>query len=189
MRLQRLCWNSFSQPDLHNGWLYVIYFSNTRVRTLDFLPPRNHIFPSSTSSQIKVSSLPELCPSSVPIPHTFSSDSVLLSAIPPTPQIQYALQWPPHFFILGESKAVDIDILEYVFYGHWKVSGWKVSASTSGILIIVENKRTRNRKQPFFRNSSETVVNRTTFQQTVRPIVMTGCKVSQSAESWHYHFT
>ena len=46
------------------------------------------------------------------------------------------------------------------------MSGWKVSASTSGILIIVENKRTRNRKQPFFRNSSETVVNRTTFQQT-----------------------
>lgn len=56
------------------------------------------------------------------------------------------------------------------------MSGWKVSASTSGILIIVENKRNRNRKQPFFRNSSKTVVNRTTFQQTMRPNVMTECK-------------
>lgn len=56
------------------------------------------------------------------------------------------------------------------------MSGWKVSSSTSGILIIVEKKRSRNRKQPFLKNSSKTVVNRTTFQETVRPDVMAECK-------------
>lgn len=44
-------------------------------------------------------------------PFTTPSHLILFSSLPPpTPQIPYAPQWPPHFFILGGSKAVDTDI-------------------------------------------------------------------------------
>lgn len=163
-------------PALAQGWGLLTSCLHTITAFPHPLPVRSRSLP-----------LPNCAQPPDPIHHTFSPDSVLLSASShPTDAICSTVT--TSFFILGGVKLW-IQIFRNMLSMAIEKWGWKVSSSTSGILIMIENERNRNRKQPFLRNSSKMVVNRTTFRKQWGLMLWQNVKVSPSAESWYYHFT
>lgn len=98
MSLQSLCWSSFSQPDPHDAWFCVIYFSQTRVRTLTSCLHTITSFPHPLPVRSRFPPIPEHVHPLTPL----STPSLLIHTICPTVTMQ------PHLFICGEIKAVDV---------------------------------------------------------------------------------